>query len=89
MKDYLRSYQLSRGVGVATVVRSVACSAVVRTTRVLDDAGAGRRGWSTDRDAAQPFTAPEVIPATIWRLKKMNMMSGGMVMSRMSMKSRL
>ena len=32
--------------------------------------------------------APEVMPATIWRLKKMYMISGGIVMSRMSVKSR-
>ena len=33
--------------------------------------------------------APEVMPATICRLKNMNMISGGMVISRMSMNSRL
>ena len=28
-----------------------------------------------------PFTAPDVMPATIWRWKKMYMISGGIVMS--------
>ena len=37
----------------------------------------------------QPFTAPAVMPATIFRLKKMNMISGGMVISTMFMNSRL
>jgi hypothetical protein len=37
---------------------------------------------------AQPFTAPEVSPSTICRLKKMYMISGGIVMSRMSVNSR-
>ncbi|SMH44521.1 hypothetical protein SAMN06295885_2373 [Rathayibacter oskolensis] len=36
----------------------------------------------------QPLTAPEVIPATIWRLKKMYITSGGIVISSTSMKSR-
>ena len=36
----------------------------------------------------QPLTAPAVMPATIWRLKKMKTISGGMVTSRMFMKSR-
>ena len=35
------------------------------------------------------MTAPDVMPATILRLKKMKRTSGGMVTSTMSMKSRL
>lgn len=35
-----------------------------------------------------PLTAPEVRPATIWRLNAMYISSGGMVMSRMFMKRR-
>src|SRR5690242_12226455 len=38
---------------------------------------------------AQPLTAPDVIPATICRLKNRNMISGGIVISRMFMNSRL
>ena len=38
---------------------------------------------------AHPFTAPEVMPATIWRWKKMYMISGGIVMSSTSANSRL
>src|SRR3954454_1917284 len=37
----------------------------------------------------QPLTAAAVIPETILRLKKMNMISGGTVTRTMSMKSRL
>ncbi len=37
---------------------------------------------------AHPLIAPAVSPATILRLKNMNMISGGMVMSRTSMNSR-
>jgi hypothetical protein len=36
-----------------------------------------------------PFTAPDVRPATIWRLKSKYTRSGGMVISRMFIKSRL
>src|SRR6185369_590193 len=36
----------------------------------------------------QPFTAPAVMPDTIWRWKKMNRMRGGMVMSNTSANSR-
>ena len=43
----------------------------------------------TTLDMAYPFTAPAVMPATIWRLKKMNTISGGIVTSRMFMNSRL
>ncbi len=39
--------------------------------------------------ALYPFTAPAVIPSTILRLKNMNMISGGIVIRRMSAKSRL
>ena len=39
--------------------------------------------------SGQPLTAPLVRPATICRLKKMYMTSGGIVISRMSMNSRL
>jgi len=35
------------------------------------------------------LTAPDVIPATIWRLKMMYMISIGMVMTRMLAKRRL
>ena len=38
---------------------------------------------------SQPLTAPAVMPETIWRWKNMNMISGGIVISRMSMNSRL
>src|SRR4051812_23732934 len=37
----------------------------------------------------QPLTAPEVMPATICRLKNRYMISGGIVISRMSMNSRV
>ena len=40
------------------------------------------------RKRHQPLTAPLVMPATICRLKKMYMTSGGIVISRMSMNSR-
>ncbi len=36
-----------------------------------------------------PLIAPDVMPATIWRLKNRNMISGGIVISRMFMNSRL
>lgn len=48
-----------------------------------------RLGRALGERAHYPFTAPLVMPATICRLKKMNMTSGGIVMSRMSMNSRL
>ena len=56
-----------RGTGTATVVRSVACSAVTRTTRVAEDAegtalqggGVGGEGCGA---AVQPLTAPAVMP---------------------------
>ena len=38
---------------------------------------------------AYPLTAPEVMPATICRLKKIYRIRGGIVISRMSMNSRL
>src|SRR4051812_44557587 len=41
------------------------------------------------RPRRQPLTAPAVMPDTIFRLKKMNMISGGTVTSTMFMKSRL
>lgn len=50
------------------------------------DGGSGT-AWLPD-GSAQPLTAPDVMPATIWRLKKMYITSGGMVMSSTSMKSR-
>ena len=55
-----------------------------------------RRHWCARRarrscsaPQAQPLTAPAVMPDTIFRLKKMNMISGGTVTSTMFMKSRL
>ena len=42
-----------------------------------------------NRGRPQPLTAPLVMPATICRLKKMYMISGGIVTSRMYMNSRL
>ena len=39
-------------------------------------------------DPDQPLTAPAARPDTILRLKKMNMISGGMVIKSTSMKSR-
>ncbi len=41
------------------------------------------------RRGGQPLTAPDVMPATIWRWKKMYMISGGIVISRMFANSRL
>ena len=41
--------------------------------------------WS---QSAHPLTAPAASPETIFRLKKMNMISGGMVIKSTSMKSR-
>ena len=41
-----------------------------------------------DRTHRYPFTAPAVSPSTILRLKNMNMISGGIVISRMSANSR-
>ena len=49
--------------------------------------GVGRAG--RDRVRVHPFTAPEVMPATICRWKRMYMISGGIVMSSTSAKSRL
>jgi hypothetical protein len=43
---------------------------------------------SLSAHGAQPLMAPEVMPATIWRLKKTYMTSGGIVMSRMFVNSR-
>ncbi len=55
-----------------------------RRRRVEAVAGAG----SGSMLPAQPLTAPAVMPETIWRWKKMNMMSGGIVMNSTSANSR-
>ncbi|SNT55516.1 hypothetical protein SAMN05421812_109232 [Asanoa hainanensis] len=47
----------------------------------------GDRSWDGRR--GQPLIAPLVMPATIRRLKNMNMINGGIVIRRMFMKRRL
>ena len=45
--------------------------------------------WYPTTACPQPLTEPAAMPSTILRLKKMNMISGGMVTSRMAANSRL
>lgn len=63
-----------------------------RSSRTLPDAcrRAERRNEYDERPlpVVHPLIAPEVMPATICLLKKMNMMSGGMVISSTFVKSR-
>jgi hypothetical protein len=65
------------------------CSKAVPTI-IVDNELARRNGTRPTRvlSSAYPFTAPDVMPATICRLKTMYNTSTGMVINKMSVKSR-
>ena len=76
-----------RVAGPAVSTGDEALSTSSATTNSPGSAGRIPRS-SGDARRVSPLTAPLVMPATICRLKKMYMISGGIVMSRMSVNSR-
>ena len=74
---------------ISSPVLRFACGLLGRAGLHAQRSRPGTRSDDTTPAGGQPLTAPAVMPDTILRLKKMNMISGGIVTSTMSMKSRL